>query len=346
MRSGKVKRRGSSREGLTRRDVLRAAAAAALGTVCAQNVTAQEKPATQPATTRLARPPWWMDTKAEQSRVVDIRSGQVVRASSADRVVLGEMLTHGILALTGERQAGQAWRAVLGDARRIVLKFNAVGAEIINTSNAMAHVLVTALAAAGYDRKQLELIEIADPISKSLGVRVRKGAQRGWGATIVVGGRPEPVARYVYEADAIINVPFLKTHRIAGMSGCLKNLSHAVIKHPGLYHANGCSPFVAEVVGSEAVQSRLKLNIVNAVRIVGANGPAAAEGDIIGHGGLFLGLDPVAVDAVGLELLALGRKNKGIRGNLEVPYLVAAANMGLGRSLPHEIELRIPQAGS
>ena len=299
-----------------------------------------------PSAARIARTPWWMDSSTGKSRVVDIRSGQVVRASSADRVVLGEMLTHGILALTGERQVNQAWRAVLGDARRIVLKFNSVGAQIINTSNAMAQTLVTALEAAGYDRERLELVEIPAHIAKSLGVRVRKGAQRGWGAAIVVGGRPEPLARYVYEADAIINVPFLKTHRIAGMSGCLKNLSHAVIKHPAMYHANGCSPFVGEVVGSEPVQSRLKLNIVNAIRMVGANGPEAVEADIIGHGGLFLGYDPVAVDSVGLELIALERKNRGILGNPDVPYLVAAANMGLGRSLPHEIELRVPRAGS
>jgi uncharacterized protein (DUF362 family) len=146
------------------------------------------------------------------------------------------------------------------------------------------------------------------------------------------------LARYLFDADAIINVPFLKTHQIAGMSGCLKNLSHALIRHPAQFHANGCSPYVGQVVGSREVSSRLKLNLMNAVRVVVDGGPGARTENTVGYGGLLLGFDPVAMDYAGLSILAAERHRLGLRGGLAVRYLASSAEMGLGRWRPTDVD--------
>ena len=73
----------------------------------------------------------------------------------------------------------------------------------------------------------------------------------------------------------MINVPFIKTHNIAGMTCGLKNLSHALVKHPAHYHANGCSPFIGDIVAADPIRKKLKLTIVDAFRVVFQGGPAA-----------------------------------------------------------------------
>jgi hypothetical protein len=276
-----------------------------------------------------------MSEERPRSRVVDVRSDKVLNASVPDPLVLGELLDQGLCYLTGAATPEPAWRAVLGTARRIVVKLNSVGADVIGTTDAMVRVLVERIKQAGYDSSQIALVEAPQHLTKILATRK---PPRGWGSPAIVGGNAEPLAAYLLEADAVINVPFLKTHQIAGMSASLKNLSHALIRHPGRYHDNACSPYVGQVVGAQEVSSRLKLNVVNALRMVVNNGPDAREEDIVAYGGLLLGFDPVAVDTVGLELLAIERRRLGVRGRLDVRYLPAAGEAGVGRWRPGHLE--------
>jgi uncharacterized Fe-S center protein len=193
---------------------------------------------------------------------------------------------------------------------------------------------VDQLERAGYERKRIALIETRVGTSEELGT---VEPTIGWGAPIRVGGLPQAIANYLYEADAVINVPFLKTHRIAGMSGAMKNISHAVIRHPARCHANSCSPYVGQVVGNKEISSRLRVNVVNALRTVARNGPEASSMDTVQCGGLLIGFDPVAVDTVGHELILAQRRKLGIEKIFEVPYLDAAAADGVGRRALHEL---------
>jgi len=324
----------------TRRQVL-GAAAAAMGLMGERSAAQDGRVIAQgdPGVGELPRipPPWWMERLGPRSRVVEVHSQKVLQHSIVDPLVLRQMLTQGVRTLTGTLSPQAAWRELLGDARRIVLKFNSVGANVLSTTDPMARAIVEALEVAGYDVGAVGLVEAPSYLPSRLGTRLPAG---GWGEPIQVGGQLEPLAAYVYEADAIINVAFLKTHQIAGLSGCLKNLSHAVIRHPARYHANWCSPYVAQVVGSEAVSSRLRLNLVNALRVVVDRGPDANPEDVVDYRGLLLGVDPVAVDRVGLSVLTAERARLGLVQDLRVPSLTDAARMGLGRVRPEGIERR------
>jgi hypothetical protein len=333
-----VKNRESSKPRPTRRELLSAAGAAALGLLAAPDAgfSQSSRPAASRShTDRLAHTPWWLERHRPRSRVVDIRSGGVLQTSDVEHTALGEMLDRGMQELTDAATPGHAWWSVLGSAERIVLKFNSVGADVINTNGALARLLLDRLAAAGYAPERMVLVDVPDFLRKELGA---SQPVRGWGSPVQVGTGLEPLAQYLYESDALINVGLLKTHQIAGMSGCLKNLSHALIRHPAWYHDNRCSPYVGQVVGSQQVSSRLKINIANAVRVVVNRGPDARPEDIIGYGGLLLGFDPVAVDNVGLSILAMERQRRGLTSPLGVRYLASAAQMGLGRWRPADIE--------
>lgn len=332
MRTRTVKTSQPERRGPTRREILRAAAAAAFGLIARPGHARAQS--TQPAS-RPSAAPWWLETGEPRSRVIDIRSKSILEDSIVDPSVAGEMLDQGIMNLTRACTVEQAWRAVLGSAKRIVLKFNSVGASVIDTNDALANVIVPRLEAVGYDRRQITLVEVSEYLTPTLGTRL---AAKGWGKPIRVGDAAEPLAQYLYDADAIINIPLLKTHAIAGMSCSMKNLSHALIKHPANYHANGCSPYVGQVISAPAVHKRLRLNLVNAIRVLTDRGPDAREEDIVSYRGLLMGFDPVAVDSVGQSILAMERRRRDLDPWFRVPHLESAAEMGLGRWRPADID--------
>ncbi|RMF75464.1 MAG: DUF362 domain-containing protein [Planctomycetota bacterium] len=319
----------------TRRRLLKAAAA----TLSAYVLGRAAGQTTAPADRRPRRieTPWWLRAAPDRSRVVDVRSSKVVHGSGAyvDSVRLDAVLDRALREMTGALDRGRAWRAILGDARRIAIKFNSVGAGVINTSDAVARLLVAQLAEAGYAPDAITLVEASEPLIAELGVR---RPVRGWADRIPVGDQSEQLARWFVEADTVINVPFLKTHQIAGMSGCLKNISHAIIRRPARYHANACSPYVPEIVSHPLVAERLKLQVMDALRVVVRRGPEATEQDISAYGGVLLGYDPVAVDHVAWSILAVLRRERNIDGLVAVPYLNAAAELRLGRAHPSRIE--------
>ncbi len=334
-------------ESVSRRSILRLAAAAALGSWLGVQRSAGDTP---PAHTNDApsaaagdapaaqtdEPPWWLTAEAPQSRVVDVRATLARGRPLPGLGGMRHLIEEGLVRLTTTTRPGDAWKKVLGGAGTIALKFNAVGATQLETTPIVAEALVRSLRDAGYAPAQVMLIEAPEFLQRELRTRA---PERGWGAPLVIEGELEDIAAWVYAADAIINVPFLKTHRLAGMSGALKNLSHAVIRRPARYHGNRCAPYVGRIVRHPTIAGRLRLTIVNALRTIFRNGPEAAREDIAEHAGLFLGFDPVALDAIGRELLIKQRKQAGESPDLSTPYLSAAVNDGVGRAAPHLLNL-------
>ncbi len=341
----------------SRRDVLRAAAAAAaLGVLPSGLIAATQdapasqtrsEPATRPAngsaTTRPSQTdgtPWWMGPAFPRSRVVDVRGAAIGDRDAMDEPALAEMVTMGLVTLTGTKTPTAAWRAILGRSSRLLIKFNHVGAEKLATNSPLARVLVESLTEAGYKTSDIVLVEVEKQVQHALGVAA---PPTGWGQKIPVGDGEEELAEYLLWAEAVINVPLIKTHRIAGMSGALKNLSHALIRHPARYHANQCSPYVAQIVGHKAVNGRLKLNVANALRTVARGGPEAGMDNVVTANRLLMGFDPLAVDAVAYELLLAQRRSLGALAAFDVPYMVSAAELGVGRLAAHQVE-RVPVA--
>jgi hypothetical protein len=352
-----VKSSNVGQPALSRRELLRrsiaTAASAYLAAICGRSQNAASQPAagtarpstTQPASaaasqpttqpTGLITPPWWLAADGHRARIVEVRGDAVIADGGCNETVLADMLKTAIEVFAHEHSLATAWRKLLGDAKHIAIKFNRVGADVLSTNGVFARALVETLARAGYPPKSCTLIEV--PAGVVEGVNAHE-PDHGWGTPIPVGGNQEPLAKYLYDCDALIDVPLLKTHQIAGMSGALKNLSHALIRHPARYHANHCSPYVHQVVGNPAVSSRLRLTIVNALRTVVRNGPDARAEDVIGHGAVYVGRDPVALDTIGLELLQAQRRQLGETKLLAVPYLDAARVAGLGRGRMHELD--------
>ena len=273
--------------------------------------------------------------------VVQVRSSHAVTTRGVHEDVLTDLLDILLKKLTGRDDAADAWRSILKPDDVIGLKFNRSAAEELATTDATLRVLVKSLQKAGFDPARMVGVEVSPAARRETGIQAPDAT---WSSTEYdFGSGKDRLADWLDQVTAIINVPFLKTHNIAGMTGCLKNLSHALVKHPAQYHANGCSPYIGDIVALPPIQKKLRLNLVNALRAVFNKGPEASEDCIWDAGILLGGFDPVAVDTIGLQLLdqlrlTLGLPQKGDKSG-SLPYLTAATASGVGVSALFQIEL-------
>ncbi len=275
------------------------------------------------------------------SQVVRVQSPHAVAGSAVHQTVLREMLDAALTALTGATRPSDAWQALLKPDDVVGLKFNRSGQTRLGTTAATAGALVESILAAGFSSSQLVCIEAPAEVESKYGTRP---ARLGYATTPTdFGSGQDQLALVLDQVTALIDIPFLKTHRLATLTSALKNLSHGLIKHPARYHRNGCSPYIADIVATEDIQSKLRLCLVDALRIEYGGGPQGSKAATNPAGILLATSDPVAADTVGLEILADLRRNDGLsplaRSASDIPYLAASHRRGLGIALLHGIDL-------
>lgn len=285
--------------------------------------------------------PLYVDPRAPVPRVAVVRSDFVVDGRKVHKGILAEMLDAGILALTGGTSVANGWRTLLHKTDLIGIKFNRSGQVALGTSEVLAMTIIESLVAAGWSTEDIVLIELP---SDSDALRMTRAAARGFGSErISFGSGSDQFSTVLDQVTAIIDVPFVKTHNIARMTCCLKNLSHGFVKHPGKYHGNnGCSPFITDIASTDKIWRKLRLCIADGLRVVYRGGPEPSDNSVFDYGCLLLSKDPVATDSTALSVLNEVRTAQGMRplcrSAVDIPFLALAHRRGLGIAVPHGIE--------
>jgi hypothetical protein len=277
------------------------------------------------------------------SRIVRVVSERVLPVQIVQPALLKDCIRLGLCAFTDEEDVRDAWHRILSPDDVILVKFNRSGAEQIGTTPAMVTELLSSLVAAGWGPDKIMVLESGPEVAL---VRKTRPADLRWQGTKVHFGESgsDCFIAALEEATALVNVPFLKTHHRATMTCCLKNLSHGLIRHPARFHANGCDPAIGEIVASEPIHTKLKVNIVNALRVPFDRGPDAGEGEMFSSGTLLVGTDPAACDATGYAILNEIRSLHGLGpllpGAALPRQLARAAQLGLGRVDAEQIDVQ------
>ncbi len=273
--------------------------------------------------------------------VVRIRSEGITNEGQIDRRVLKEMVEHSLRTLTGTETMVAAWMSVLKPDDVVGLKFNQSASRELGITIEMAEILASSLVEAGFDRSKLSLLEVPEAVYEETGTTK---PHLGWSKEEAsFGSGRDQLSIWLDQVSAVINVPFLKSHNIAGLTACLKNISHSMVKHPARFHENHCCPYIADIVALPKIRSKLRLHIVNAIKMVYAGGPEAREGHVWNANTLLLSRDPVAADTISLEELNNVRIAHGLEPiqakNGLIKYLAQAAERGLGRAELHNVPL-------
>ncbi len=299
---------------MRRRDFLKAGAAAAATPI--SKLIAQPTPAT--------------------AHVVEVASDFVVRGTAIHDKMVQEMLDSALGHLTGKSSVADAWKQILKPDDIVAIKCNQSGANGLGTTEAFLDALIPSLRKAGFKNEQIIAIEAPETTYRSHEVR---RPEIGWTESAVTfASGSDHLAKWLDKVTAIINVPFIKTHNIAGMTCTMKNLSHALVKHPARFHDNGCSPFIGDIYSLGAIRNKVRLHLVNGLRVVFDGGPEARHDGIWDAGIVLAGTDPLAIDLEALRLLNGQRAILGLseirNSPAQTPYLSHATKIGLGVSDP------------
>ena len=123
----------------------------------------------------------------------------------------------------------------------------------------------------------------------------------------------------ILKADVIINVPIAKHHSAARLTLGMKNLM-GVVRDRSAFHFN-----LGQRIADLSTLFKPKLTVVDAVRILMANGPTGGNlNDVQKLDTVIASADIVAADSFAATLF--GKQPE------DIPYIQAAAAMGLGRS--------------
>jgi hypothetical protein len=145
------------------------------------------------------------------------------------------------------------------------------------------------------------------------------------------------------KATALINARPIRTHYLAGMSGCLKNYI-MFGESQEFYHPDNCAA-LGSLFLLPQVKEKTRLNVLCALtpQFYGRGPHNFSRRYVWNYKGLIVGQDPVAVDTIGLQLIkAKRRKELGPAQELPpVPKHIQLADTryGIGTSNLEQIEL-------
>ena len=280
------------------------------------------------------------------SRVVIARDDALLTGTVDEhRELLRKMLNAAMQRVTGASKPSEAWRDVVSPKSRVGIKVNTLG---LSTQPAVVYAIVAGLRSADvpadniliWDRFDVELVGAGFKLNKS-----KRGVQcRGTDAEAIGSGYQREIessgaigscfSRIVAEqVDTLICVPALKDHNLAGVSLGMKNF-YGAIHNPNKYHDHNCDPYVVDVVSHRFIGPKWRLTVCDGTRAQYDAGPGYHPGFAWSFGGLIVGTDFVATDAVGADLLDIQRKEKGSKSLAEegrpARHIATAAARGLG----------------
>lgn len=296
------------------------------------------------AASALAAAPF--DVLRPRGRVVIARHEALSRGRPGEHAdLLRRLLDAAVQKLTAASEAAAAWRGLFRPGDRVGIKVNTLG---LATSPAVVAAIVAALRQADVPAEQIIIWDRFDVELAKAGFKLNKSSSgvqcRGTDAEQIGSGYESQIecsgqigscfSRIVAEeVNALISVPVLKDHNLAGASLGMKNF-YGAIHNPNKYHDHNCDPYVADVVSHRYIRPKWKLTVCDGTRAQFHAGPAQHPGFAWPFGGLIVSSDFVAADAVGADLLDRHRQAKGLKSlaQEERPpkYIATAGARGLG----------------
>jgi hypothetical protein len=284
-------------------------------------------------------------------KVVSVNSEKCIDETSGkvDVHLVGEMMARGICELTGQNQPAEAWRSLFEPADVVGIKVNCGGRPDVVSSPEIVAEIVRNLLAVGlkpeqiylYERFQSQLDEVNYAPHLPQGVQII-GAEKERGDNHLYDPATYVEVDFFGEEDTrsnlmrlvsgrltkIINVPNMKDHGAAGVTGCLKNIAYGSFSNVARSHLEGgvghsarlsglagkshTYSFIGTLAAVEPLRSRTVLQIMDGLRGVWHGGPFVASRRFVFYPKrLLFGTDPVSLDRLLLDIIDSKRKSEG-----------------------------------
>ncbi len=255
------------------------------------------------------------------------------------------MLDASLMALTGINDASAAWAARFDPDERIAIKVNTIRGSDFQTHVPLVLAVAERLQSIGlpadhiviFDRSTDELLRAGYPINRDgPGVHCH-GTDNNYAPGWTMMDTEVRLSQVLLACDAVINIPILKQHGIAGISFAMKN-HYGTFDKPGSFHGGRIARGLAELNALPPIQERARLIIGDLLTISTRNWSTGVLGDSI-----LMSLDPVAHDTVGLQIYSDVMTSEGLSAesatHLASGWLANGAELGLGTNDSDRINL-------
>jgi uncharacterized protein (DUF362 family) len=298
---------------------------------------------------------------AGAGRVVEIsHPGAVLADRKVDPSITRKMLRRGMEALTG---SPSPWAKFFSPSDRVGLKINTLGRPLLYTHQELIAAMVAELTELGvkenaiivWDRFETQMRDCKFEFNTSdRGVRiygtdgVEENVRRYDPDVAYVSDFDNPEQRqdgstasrisslFTRDCDKIINMAILKDHGLSGVTLTLKNLAYGLCDNNRRFHGpKHIGPFIADFCARPDVRKKVVLHLVDGLEACYDQGPAPRNPKVIYTADtLWLGTDPVALDAVGRAAIDAKRKQEGLvpikESGRAWDHIELAAQKGLG----------------
>lgn len=268
--------------------------------------------------------------------------------------VISSMLSKTMQKLTGKNDDAAAWKQLFSPDDTVGIKLNCLAGRGLSSNPELVNAIVRSLKMIGiknesiilWDRTDRDLVRAGYTINKSkpgpfcFGTNQQYDYDLGIVDSSSIGSLFSPILTKL--CSAIISVPVVKDHDLAGISGTMKNFFGA-IHNPNKYHDNNCNPYVADLMAVPFLKNKLRLTICDAFNIQYHGGPALKQKWCWSYNGILASTDFVAVDAFCYQLIEKKRRQQNMKSlkesGREPSYISTASKKKYGRSNPEEIEV-------
>lgn len=274
-----------------------------------------------------------------KGQVVRVHSDKSIDSSTArvNRAVVKQMLSAGMQSLTGHTRDEDCWSRFISPRDVIGIKVNCSGAPHIMSSPEIVAGIVENLMAVGVPAEQICIYERFEGQLKSVGyTRFVPAGVHTWAAEngprgSLLGYDPNTYVEVNFfgEEDTrsfmsrrvadtftkIINVPKMKEHQAAGVTGCLKNISYGNFSNVDRSHRfskTNTYSFIGTLASVEPIPTKTVLNIMDGLSGVWHAGPFSEYPQFRFYPKqIMFGTDPVAMDHMLIDVIEAKRKAEG-----------------------------------
>ncbi len=250
-----------------------------------------------------------------------------------DAEVVREMMARGMRALTGDADARDAWARFITPSDVVGIKVNCSGAPGIMSSPVIVAEIVRNLTTVGikpgsiwiYERFEEQINTVHYDRYVPEGVHIwtaekERGSAEGYDPATYVDvtffdeedTRSNLVRLVGSPFTKIINVPNMKDHGAAGVTGCLKNIAYGNFSNVARSHAGTVTntySFIGTLAAVEPLRSRTVLQVMDGLRGVWHGGPFLYNRKFRFYPKrIMFGTDPVAMDRLLLDIIDDKRK--------------------------------------
>jgi len=295
------------------------------------------------------------------AKVVEVKHPEVIQKYRLiDEKIAREMLRQGLKRLTG---SDDPWRHFVKPEERIGLKINTLGRPILFTHHGLIRAVVEELKEYGVKENHILIWDRFERHMEDCGFEFNTSGKsvRCYG-TIALKNETDRLDRetayasdcdnpdkredsgtksffsgiFTQECDKIINMPVLKDHRLSGITFCLKNLAFGLCENNSRFHGSGhIGPYIADFCALPSVREKTVLHIGDVLEACYDQGPRPRQlRALFSPRKIWLGRDPVAMDALGFQAIETERRYKALPSleeeNRPIDHISRAAKKGIG----------------